>query len=151
MDRDLFGDRFVPDEDAFEDKLIQQATVYGWRAHAERRSRSASGRHATAIKGHRGWPDLSLAHAEKGMVIVELKGPRGSFGDGQVEWLERLGRWQTSRFLVAVWRPVDWDFVRVCLEFGVPTYREMLERLGPLPSTVGRRKLPDLRWPRPAS
>jgi hypothetical protein len=131
-------------EDPFEDALIDAGHRFGWRAHAERRSRSASGKHATAIKGDRGWPDVVLAHESKGLVIVELKAQTGSFGEGQIDWLETIDRAAgTGRVLVAVWRPCDWEFIVVCLQYGVDVYRKLVAEI-PLPSTVGRRKLPDL-------
>jgi hypothetical protein len=133
-------------EDPFEDILLMQGRMLGWRGHAERRSRSASGRHATAIKGDQGWPDVVLAHPWRGLVIVELKSHTGSFGPGQPEWLSLLAHYSSADVLVAAWRPADWPFIQVCLRHGVAAYRSMLQREGPLPSIGRRRHAPDM-WP----
>ena len=70
--------------------LIDAAKRGGWRVHAERTSLTASGRHATAIAGHRGYPDLTLAHPTRGLLFVELKRKPNKMEAEQQAWQETL-------------------------------------------------------------
>lgn len=116
----------LPEAD-FEDTIIHWAKINGWRRHAERASRTQSGRHATAIKGDQGWPDLVLGHPHHGIVIAELKAKKGSKGPGQQEWLDVLAAHDVpgSPVLVEYWKPADWPAIVSCLHFGVDDYRAL--------------------------
>ena len=58
----------------------------------------------TAIQGHAGFPDLCMAHADKGLVFAELKTERGKLDPAQVNWLRTL---DAAGAEVHVWRPSD--------------------------------------------
>lgn len=110
---------------ACEDTIVRAAKLGGWRVHAERASRTASGRHATAIKGHKGWPDLVLAR--EGIVIVaELKRKPNKVEDDQRAWLSQLNA-AVPTFVW--WVPEQLDMVTAALaagrvpEFGRWNYR----------------------------
>lgn len=80
----------LPTEAECQRTIIEAAQLLGWRVHAERTSRTASGRYATAIQGDRGFPDLVLARGTK-IFFVELKRDKtGRIGPGQQEWYDAL-------------------------------------------------------------
>lgn len=133
-------------ETAFEDKLRDTAPLFGWRFHAERTSKTQSGRWATAVKGDVGFPDVVMAHVRHGLVIVELKAQKGSLGEGQAEWLSTMDAHQARRVLVEVWRPVDWAHIMVCLRNGIAAYRAVVERDGGLKSRERRRGPWPITW-----
>lgn len=73
-----------------ENAIIDAAILAGWRVHAERKSRTKDGGHLTAIKGHRGFPDLTMVRGEQ-ILFVELKRDKtGKIGPGQQEWIDAL-------------------------------------------------------------
>lgn len=54
-----------------------------------------------------GWPDLVLAHAETGrLLVVELKAAKGRVSTAQQEWLDTL---TACGIDARVWRPADLD------------------------------------------
>lgn len=70
--------------------IIEAAQMAGWRVHAERTSRTASGSYATAIQGHRGFPDIIMVRGYQ-LLAIELKRDKtGRMGEGQQEWLDML-------------------------------------------------------------
>ena len=70
--------------------IVEAAKRGGWRVHAERTSLTQSGRYATAIQGDAGWPDLVLAHSERGLYFVELKRKPNKLTDDQHKWRDVL-------------------------------------------------------------
>jgi len=77
-----------PLEDDCEDTIIAAATRGGWLCHAERKSRSKKG-WRTAIKGHRGFPDLILISPDHRTIIVaELKRKPNKVEPHQWVWLD---------------------------------------------------------------
>ena len=115
-------------ERPFEDALLKLAITLGWRVHAERPApsrRDGDEGFRTHIKGHRGFPDIVLAHPDHGLIVAELKTARGRLGPGQQEWqddlvpLDRPG----SKVLIELWRPADWSAIELALTEGFDAYR----------------------------
>lgn len=79
-----------PTELACQATLIAAAKRGGWRVHAERTSRTNSGNYATAIAGHKGFPDLVLAHPQRGVLFIELKRSPNRMELPQIEWQDTL-------------------------------------------------------------
>jgi hypothetical protein len=80
---------FRPTETQCEDAIVAAAKTHGWRIHAERTARMGSGRWATPIKGHAGWPDLVMC---RGAVVrvVELKRKPNKVEPAQQAWHDAL-------------------------------------------------------------
>lgn len=117
-------------EEAFENKVLSAAVSYGWRVHAERKSRVTFDRFGnkrtdTPIKGHRGYPDVTMVHRRHGIILAELKTEKGKLGEGQPEWIGDLALHDApgSPVLVELWRPADWDAIVVALRDGLEAYR----------------------------
>jgi hypothetical protein len=62
----------VKPEAAWQQTIIDLATLYRWRIHHCRPALRASGRYSTPIQGHAGFPDLVLAKAGR-VIFAELK------------------------------------------------------------------------------
>ena len=81
----------LPTEAECQRTIIDAARLAGWRVHAERTSRTASGGYATAIQGDPGFPDLVLVKGRH-LLFVELKRDKtGRIGPGQQDWIDALG------------------------------------------------------------
>jgi hypothetical protein len=61
----------------------------------------------TALSGDKGWPDLVLAHRERGFIVCELKAERGVLSTEQKEWLFHLAPWAECY----VWKPRDLEAI----------------------------------------
>lgn len=95
-------------EEQFTNTVIELAKFRGWKVAHFRPAQMRSGRWATAMQGHIGYPDLTLAR--NGVVIfAELKSEKGRLRRDQVEWHEQLGG------LCHVWRPSDLDRIKELL------------------------------------
>lgn len=89
--------------DAWETEIIAKAKACGWLVHHVRPARTAQG-WRSPISGHKGFPDLTLAHPRYGVFFVELKaGVDARLSPEQKQWHERLG----LNAPVHVWRPED--------------------------------------------
>ena len=77
-------------EKDFQRTVIEMAKVLGWRVHAERPAIRQSGKWSTPIQGDAGFPDLVLAHPQKGVIFAELKSERGRLSEGQRDWYSAL-------------------------------------------------------------
>lgn len=110
-------------EAGFQTAVIDLARLGGWLVHAERPARTSSG-WATPITGDAGFPDLVLAHRQRGVIFAELKSHRGRLGEAQEQWIDTLEAaariegvgedatlWYAAGFRVYVWRPTDWDAI----------------------------------------
>lgn len=94
-----------PSETQLEDGIIAMAKLQGWRVHHQRPGLNRSGKWSSQIKGHKGFPDLVLAHPKRRRVlIVELKSAKGKLSDDQVLWAEALEG--TVEYMV--WTPTEW-------------------------------------------
>ena len=95
-------------ERQFQDKVIAMAIMYGWKAHHVRPGMTGNGRWMTHVQGHIGFPDLVLAHQERGLIFAELKADRGRISPEQSDWLQRLTATGAEAY---VWRPRDFHFI----------------------------------------
>lgn len=84
-------------EKAWQDQLVQLATLYGWKHYHPFDSRRSVA----------GWPDLVLVRPPE-LLIVELKTDHGRVRPNQQEWLDALAACGVE---VDVWRPRDFEAV----------------------------------------
>ena len=85
-------------ESELQEGIVTTAGLSGWMVyHTYNSQRSAPG-----------FPDLVLVHADRGMVIAELKSAKGKPTTDQWAWLTMLARWNAHVYL---WRPCDYDAV----------------------------------------
>lgn len=80
-------------EAQFQRQVIEAAKLLGWLVFHPRKSKTlradGSVRHATALQGDCGFPDLVLTR--RGVtLIVELKADAGRLGVSQIRWLNAL-------------------------------------------------------------
>ena len=76
----------------------------------------------------RGYPDLTLRHSERGVIIAELKSDRRSSKPTteQWEWLMAFKSSMTppdnpcARYRVHLWRPKDWPAIETQFGLAVP-------------------------------
>ncbi len=97
----------VISEKQFQDKVIALAILYGWRV-THFRASQIGGKWMTALQGHAGFPDLCMAHPNKGLVFAELKTERGTLDAAQINWLRTLDAAGAECY---VWRPRDMQFI----------------------------------------
>jgi Holliday junction resolvase len=91
--------------------IIDAAMRAGWRVHGERTVQTSKGSHLTAIKGHRGWPDLVLVRGNQ-CLVVELKRKPNKVEPDQQAWLDVFKSIEGVTPLV-VWVPEQQDeFIR---------------------------------------
>ena len=90
-------------EKDFQVNVLEAAAWSGWLAYHPERGQ-LNGRWLTP--GSNGFPDLVLAHPQRGVMFVELKADTGRLSDAQVEWLQTLTDGGAEAH---VWRPRDWD------------------------------------------
>lgn len=77
-------------EKILQDKVIHLAKMNGFRVQHSRPVQQKDGRWLTAIQGDAGFPDLCLAHRERGVLFIELKSDTGKLSPGQVMWQQAL-------------------------------------------------------------
>lgn len=77
-------------EAILQSKVITLARMNGFRVQHSRPVQQANGKWLTAIQGDHGFPDLVLAHAERGVLFLELKSNVGKLSPGQVMWRNAL-------------------------------------------------------------
>ena len=104
---DAAGD--TVNERQFQDQVIAMAILYGWKVHHVRPGMTANGRWMTHVQGHTGFPDLVLAHKERGLIFAELKAQKGRLEDDQIDWLRTIDATGAECY---VWRPDDWPFIQ---------------------------------------
>ena len=94
-------------EAQFQAQVIQIARLNGWRVFHPMKMQTRDGSWRTALSGDRGWPDLCLAHRERGFIVAELKTDKGKLSPDQVKWLQELAPWAECH----LWRPQDLDAI----------------------------------------
>ena len=104
----------VESEAEFQATVIDLAQLAGWLVHHTRPAQNSRGEWRTPIAGDKGFPDLVLAHATKGVLLVELKSAKGRLTAEQAEWGDRL----EPTGLYRVWRPDDWPAILSTLKHG---------------------------------
>ncbi|MGW4525156.1 VRR-NUC domain-containing protein [Amycolatopsis sp. NPDC004378] len=91
-------------EEELQQRVLQTARLYGWRAAHFRPAQTAKG-WRTPMSGDPGFPDLVLAR--DGVVLfAELKSRRGRTTPDQDLWLDQLGDHSV------LWRPADWPAIQ---------------------------------------
>jgi nicotinamidase-related amidase len=90
-------------EKGFQAQVIQLARMNGWRVFHPQKMQARDGSWRTALSGDKGWPDLCLAHRERGFIVCELKADKGVLSPEQKEWLFNLAPWAECY----VWKPSD--------------------------------------------
>lgn len=98
---------YRPAELQCERSIIEAAILAGWRVHGERAAMNRSGRYATPIKGHRGFPDLVLVRGSQ-LLFVELKRKPNKVEPEQDAWLDALAEIEGVTAMV-VWVPEGQD------------------------------------------
>lgn len=92
-----------PTEAEFQKTVIDAATTLGWKVH-----------HETFSLGTKpGYPDLTLAHPNHGVLWLELKGPRGKIYPEQQEWCDWLQHCGQKSYIL---RWDQWDVVEALLK-----------------------------------
>jgi hypothetical protein len=104
-------------EKEFQGAVVDLARHGGWCVHHTRTVRIQGGGY-TSPGIDAGFPDLVLAHAEKGVIFAELKTDKGRTSAGQDRWLEVL---RQAGAEVYIWRPSQMKLIaeRLCPH---PTY-----------------------------
>ena len=90
------------------DAILELAAYQGWMAFHPRPARYQSGRWATHYQGDRGFPDIVLAHPERGVIFAELKTVKGRATPHQAAWLYTL---ELAGQEAAIWTPNDWKAI----------------------------------------
>jgi hypothetical protein len=94
-------------EAQFQAQVIQLARMNGWKVFHPAKMMDRNGTWRTALQGDKGWPDLVLAHKDRGLIVAELKSDVGKLSFEQQAWLTHLAPWAE----VYVWRPKDLDTI----------------------------------------
>lgn len=97
--------------------IVELAKLEGWLVFHPMPVQNQSGRWRTALQGDRGFPDLVLAHKDRGVIFVELKSTIGRVSEYQQLWIDTL---KQAGAEVYVWRPVDIHQARIMLREGAP-------------------------------
>jgi hypothetical protein len=90
-------------EAQFQAQVIQLARINGWKVFHPAKMQARDGTWRTALQGDKGWPDLVLAHKDRGLIVAELKSDAGKVSLEQQAWITHLAPWAE----VHVWRPKD--------------------------------------------
>jgi hypothetical protein len=99
--------RLPVSEAQFTETVIELAKFHGWMVSHFRPAWTERG-WRTALQGHSGFPDLTLAR--NGVVlIIELKTVKGRTTKEQVRWGEAIGE------PYRLWRPTDMDEIKETL------------------------------------
>jgi hypothetical protein len=77
-------------EKILQDKVIHLAKMNGFQVQHSRPVQQKDGRWLTAIQGDPGFPDLCLAHHDRGVLFIELKSDTGVLSPGQKMWQRAL-------------------------------------------------------------
>lgn len=102
-------------EASFQRTVAEAARIAGWRVAHFPASLSVRGRHLTATAyDAAGFPDLTLAHPERGLMFREVKTDSGAIRPAQREWLRTL---RAAGADAGIWRPQDWP--RILMELGL--------------------------------
>ena len=95
-------------ESTFQSSVIMLARLHGWLVMHTRAVEIRPGVWKTPLQGHAGYPDLTLAHASRGVIFAELKSEMGRLSDKQELWCQTLNDAGMDHY---VWRPKDMDYI----------------------------------------
>jgi len=84
-------------------QVVQLAHTFGWLVQHTRPAKVGD-KWMTPITGDVGFPDLVLAHPQRGVLFAELKTARGRLSAAQKDWAQVLGAGGGECHL---WRPDD--------------------------------------------
>lgn len=100
--------------------IVAAAKLGGWLVYHNRPSQTGSGRWATALQGHQGFPDLVLVHRTARLVwFVELKRRPNGLSPDQKVWREALIAAGADHRIV--WVPDEQDaFCQQLVDVGQP-------------------------------
>lgn len=96
-------------EARFQAQIVDMAAAHGWTMRYH---------NLYAVGSDSGYPDLTLVHPIRGVVWLEVKGPKPTIYARQVEWLETLQASGERAYLVY---PTDFDRVADLLAVGTLT------------------------------
>ena len=102
-------------EKDFQAVVVELAKWAGWHVYHALPVQNTNGRWRTAMVGHVGFPDLVLAHAQRGVIFAELKTSIGKLSNAQHEWLTILKAAGAETY---VWRPTDLAQIKLILTEG---------------------------------
>ena len=106
---------FKINERAFQQAVVELATMTGWLVHHTLPAQNSAGRWRTPTQGNIGFPDLVLVHPKRGVIYAELKSAVGRVSEAQRRWLDTLEQAGAEAY---VWRPIDIQFIRTRLMKG---------------------------------
>jgi hypothetical protein len=109
------GYAFKISERAFQQAVIELATMTGWKVNHQLPAQNGNGRWRTFTQGHVGFPDLVLAHPTRGVIFAELKSAVGRVSEAQRIWLDTL---ELAGAEAYVWRPTDMPQIKTRLMKG---------------------------------
>ena len=92
-------------EASFLQQVKALAYLHGWAFHHATPSQTSKGKWITT--GAPGFPDLVMAHPERGVIMAELKTTKGKHTELQLDWMSRIGPYAECY----LWRPSDIDFI----------------------------------------
>lgn len=92
-------------EAQFQASVIQIAKINHWMVFHPAKMQGRDGAWRTALSGNKGFPDLALAHKDRGFILAELKSETGKVSFEQQMWMTHLAPWAECY----IWRPKDLD------------------------------------------
>jgi hypothetical protein len=92
-------------EASFMAQVKALAYLNHWTLHHSQPSLTSRGKYITT--GSPGFPDLVLAHEQRGLIFAELKTAKGKASENQLSWL-RILHPHAECYL---WRPSDLQFI----------------------------------------
>jgi hypothetical protein len=92
-------------EQSFLQQVKALAYIHGWAFHHATPSQTSKGKWITT--GAPGFPDLVMAHPERGVIFAELKTDKGKTSAAQDGWIRALG----PHVECYLWRPKDLDLI----------------------------------------
>ena len=98
----------VINERAFQRQVIALAKRHGWLVFHPLTSQKR-GAWSTFQLGHKGFPDLVLAHPASGVIFAELKSQKGKVSADQEHWRAVL---EEAGAKYRLWRPRDWPTLK---------------------------------------
>ena len=93
-------------EASFLQQVKALAYIHGWSFHHQAPMRTPRGNIMTG--GSAGFPDIVMAHIERGLIFAELKTEKSkNITDAQIDWYRRIH----PHAEMYLWRPSDLDFI----------------------------------------
>jgi hypothetical protein len=92
-------------EASFLQQVKALSYLHGWLLHHQAPMRTPRGNIITG--GSAGYPDLCMAHEQRGLIFAELKTEKGKASEAQLNWLRTLH----PHAECYLWRPSDLTFI----------------------------------------